>query len=577
MSFLRALWTITRLYWKSKDRWMAAALLAAAILAEFGLTAAGVGFNTWNKPFYNAIQNRDLNAFTHQFLVWGEWFALLVVAVAANSYFSPLLALRWRRWLTQHLTGEWLSRHAYYRLQLNGQSADNPDQRIAEDVRDFADMAVQLSLGFIHAALGLTSFAVILWGLSDKFDFFGLSVPGFLCWAAVAYAIISTALVLVVGRRLPFLEFQHQRLEADFRFSLLRIRENTQSIALSEGESQEQRSLNERFGRVYANWIAIILSKTGVIVTNRIFSQFANLFPLALMAPSYFAGTMQLGDLMQAQAAFWQIELSLRWLATNYIGVAGNHVGVAELRATVERLVRFEEAIRSAAGKAGFDHLSDSGNEGVAVRDVDLLLPDGSVLAKELSLTFPKGSRTLIAGPSGAGKSTLFNVIAGLWPHGSGEVVLPKGCRVMFLPQRAYLPVGSLRQAITYPEAAGSYATASIVQTLNQCGLGFLMDRLDEEDHWSQRLSPGEQQRLVICRALLFRPDILFLDEATSAVDVPTEAALYRVLFEELPDCAIVSIAHRPALEAFHHRRVDFSQYSSCFGGVAAAEPAGAI
>ena len=385
MSFLRSLWTITRPYWNSNDRWVAAALLAAAILAELGLTAAGIGFNTWNGPFYNAIQNRDLDAFTHQFLVWGQWFALLVVAVAANSYFSPILALRWRRWLTQHLTGEWLSRHAYYRLQLNSHATDNPDQRIAEDVRDFTDKAVELSLGIIHAALGLTSFAVILWTLSNKFDFFGLSVPGFLCWAALVYAIVSTALVFVVGFRLPSLEFQNQRLEADFRFSLLRIRENAQSIALSEGESQEQHTLDGRFGRVFTNGIAIVLSKTSVIVTNRIFSAVCKSVPPCLDGARLFRWQLEAGDLMQAQAAFWQIELSLRWLANNY-------VKVAELRATAERLVRFDEAIRSATGTAGFNHSTDPHDEALAVRDLDLLLPDGGVLARELSLSFPRGA-----------------------------------------------------------------------------------------------------------------------------------------------------------------------------------------
>jgi len=556
MSFLLGLWTITRPYWTSKDRWVAGALLAGAILSELGLTAAGVGFNTWNGPFYNAIQNRDLDKFTYQFLVWGQWFALLVVAVAANSYFSGILALRWRRWLTEHMSGKWLGGYAYYRIQLNGQPTDNPDQRIAEDVRDFTDKAIELFLGLIHATLGLASFAVILWFLSNKFDFFGLSVPGFLCWAALAYAIVSTAATFIIGRSLPSLENQHQRLEADYRFSLIRIRENAQSIALSAGENQERRSLNDRFGKVYFNWVAVILSKTSVAVTNRFFGQFANLFPLALMAPGYFAGNLQLGDLMQAQAAFWQIELSLRWLAANY-------VKIAELRATVERLVRFDEAIRSAVNTPGLNHRETPHQEGLTVKDLNLQLPDGSVLAKELSLSFPKGSRTLIAGPSGAGKSTLLNAIAGIWPHGTGEVVLPEGSRLMFLPQRTYLPVGSLRQAITYPGAADSCDTATIVQALNRCGLASLTGRLDEEDHWSQRLSPGEQQRLVFCRAILFRPDILFLDESTSSIDISTEAMLYRLLLDELPNCAIVSIAHRTTVEAFHQRRVDFGQFGA--------------
>ncbi|WP_127079945.1 ABC transporter ATP-binding protein/permease [Rhodomicrobium lacus] len=556
MSFLRGLWTITRPYWRSKDRWVGIALLAAAILSELGLTAAGVGFNTWNGPFYNSIHNRDADAFIHQFFVWWQWFALLVVAVAANSYFSGMLGLRWRRWLTEHMSGKWLNGYAYYRIQLNGQRTDNPDQRIAEDVRVFTDKFIELFLGLIHAALGFASFAVILWVLSNKFDFFGLSVPGFLCWAALAYAIISTTATFVIGRKLPPLEYQHQRLEADYRFSLMRIRENAQSIALSRGENQEARTLDERFGKVYLNWVAVIVSKTSVAVTNRFFGQFTNLFPLALMAPGYFAGNLQLGDLMQAQGAFWQIELSLRWLATNY-------VTISELRATVDRLVRFDEAIRSAVTTNGPDHREKADQEALTVKSIDLRLPDGSVLAKELSLSFPKGTRTLIAGPSGTGKSTLLNAIAGIWPHGSGEVVLPEGCRLMFLPQRTYLPVGSLRQAIIYPGSVDSYDTAAIVRVLNRCGLDFLTSRLDEEDHWSLRLSPGEQQRLVFCRAILFRPDILFLDEATSSIDIATEAILYRLLLDELPDCAIVSIAHRSTVEAFHHRRVDFSQFGA--------------
>lgn len=551
-SFFRDLWALIGPYWKSEERWIAAALLGASIALDAGLTAIGVGFNSWNQALFNAIQDRDLDEFLHQLAVWGMLFVALLLIVTHTYYFSQLLRLRWRRWMTRHWVETWLERQSYYRLQLEQGGSDNPDQRIAEDIALFVDKSVELFLGFLHAFMGLAAFATILWRLSDNFQFLGIAIPGFLLWAALAYAATATWLADLIGRKLIALNFLHQRFEADFRFSLVRVRENAQSIALIGGEAEEAGELNGHFRHVVSNWREIISRQRNLIFVQRGRQQFSGIFAYIIMAPGFFTGNLRLGDLMQAQSGFVQFEMSLSWLVSNYRELAA-------WKATMNRLSGFHAAIQATAADEATQTRCQTGEEAIALRDVTLRRPDGKELVTGLSLLLPKGCRLLITGPSGCGKSTLFNAIAGIWPYTDGTMTVPANARLLFLPQRPYLPITRLSQAIAYPEPAETFGHARIAAALERCGLGALADQLDVEDDWNRRLSPGEQQRLAFARALLIQPDFLFLDEATSALDETSESILYRLLLAELPGSGIVSIAHRSTVKAFHRHQVDLT------------------
>lgn len=553
-TFFRDLIGLLRPYWTSEERWSAFALLGGSIALQVALTSVGVGFNKWNQALFNAIQDRNLDAFIGQLMVWCLLFAALLVIILLTYYFGQILRLRWRRWMTRHLVADWLAGQAYYRQQLATGASDNPDQRIAEDVALFVDKTLELFLGFLHAVMGLFAFATILWGLSDNFQLLGMALPGFLLWAAVIYSGLASWIADAVGRKLVGLNFLHQRFEADFRFSLVRVRENAQGIALIGGEAEEERELAGHFRDVVSNWHAIIRRSTCLVVIQRARGQFSGIFAYLLMAPSFFGGTLRLGDLMQAQSAFVQFELNLSWLVSHYRDIA-------VWKATADRLIGFRTALRAAVGPVAARGVSEDVGE-IAVRDLVLRRPDGRPLLTGLSLRFAKGSRTLVTGPSGCGKSTLFNAIAGIWPYAEGTIDMPVGARALFLPQRPYLPIAPLRQAATYPDPTEAHGDARIATALASCGLDWLGANLDEEANWSQRLSPGEQQRLAFVRALLIRPDFLFLDEATSSLDEAAEGILYRLLLTELPAAAIVSIAHRSSVKVFHSRRVDLVPYA---------------
>ena len=551
MPFFHNLWSLLRPYWTSEDRWRAVALLAAAIASDVGLIWVGVGFNTTSGATFNAIQDHNLDAFLRQLAIWGGLFVILLFLVVSGYYFTQLLCLRWRRWMTRRLMDDWMDRQRYYRLQLDHAGTDNPDQRIAEDVGLFVAQSADLFLGLIHAVLGIGAFGAILWRLSENFDIFGVAVPGPLLWAAVLYSLIGSLLTHAFGRKLSGLNFRQQRYEADFRFSLVRIRENAQSIALLAGEEQEKIRLQTAFEHVIGNWRDIISREKHIVLLKRAFGQMSGNVAYLLMAPRYFAGGLPLGALVQAQQAFVQIDVSLNWFIQNYRDLA-------VWRAAVNRLAGFQQSlakIDAEGGAARHTGLAPA----VCAERLRLRLPDGRVLSEDLSLRFPKGSRTLVSGPSGCGKSTLFSALAGIWPHGEGVVTLPDGARLLFLPQRPYLPIAALRDAVVFPDSPDRHRDQDIAAALRRCGLDSLTARLDEKAHWGQRLSPGEQQRLAFARALLIRPDYLFLDEASSALDEASETALYQLLLDELPGAAVVSIAHRASVGRFHPCRVDLA------------------
>jgi vitamin B12/bleomycin/antimicrobial peptide transport system ATP-binding/permease protein len=552
---LRDAWTLIRPYWLSEDRWAGRGLLLAVIGLALFTVFINVLLSKWYNSFYNAIQDKDFPAFWN-LLIRFSWLALLyIIAAVYQIYLNQMLQIRWRRWLTERYLGAWLADGAYYRMQLTAGETDNPDQRIADDLRLFVAGALSLSIGGLRAFVTLVSFLGILWGLSGSATIplgtMQITIPGYMVWAALLYSIAGTWLTNRIGRPLVRLNFNQQRYEADFRFNLVRFRENTEGVALYRGEADEMRNFRDRFSWVVRNWWDIMRRQKRLTWFTAGYGQAAVIFPFLVAAPRYFRGEIPLGALMQTSQAFGQVQDSLSFIVNSY-------TDIAEWRAVILRLLGFERALgRVRAEAAGEGVHREAGAEaGLAVDRLNLQLPSGRPLLEDVSLAIHPGDSALISGPSGAGKSTLFRAIAGIWPFGRGQIRLPHHGRVLFLPQKPYLPIGTLREVTSYPMPAEGIDDAVLREALEVVGLSGLTGRLDESAHWALALSPGEQQRIAFARALVQKPDWLFLDEATSALDEETEARLYALLRDRLPGATIVSVGHRSTLRAFHARRM---------------------
>jgi putative ATP-binding cassette transporter len=551
--FLSDLWTLTKPYWRSEENLKSGLLLAVIIGMSLGIVYLNVLFNEWNNLFYNSIQEKKIDEF---FRLFGRFTILAtcyIIVAVYQVYLRQMLQIRWRRWLTDRYAAKWLAGQAYYRLRFENGVTDNPDQRISEDIGSFVEQTLSLTLGLLEAVVSLASFSVILWQLSGDIHILDIPIPGSMLWAAMLYAGFGSLLTFYIGRPLIRLNFLQQRFEADFRYSLVRVRENAEAIALYGGEAQEARGLTGRFGNVVANWWGIMRRQKRLTWFSSGYAQAAIIFPFLVAAPRYFSGAIQLGGLMQTASAFGHVQSSLSWFVEAY-------TRLAQWKATVDRLTGFAAALADLETRRGegLTRREVPADAGIAATDVRLGLPDGRTLLDGASLVVAPGERVMVAGPAGCGKSTLFRAIGGLWPFAAGNLALPADQRVLFLPQRPYLPISSLAAAVAYPDAPETYGPARIGAALADCGLPHLTDRLEEERHWSQELSAGEQQRLGFARAILLAPKWLFCDEASSALDEASEKALYGLLVARLPDTAIVSIAHRPALAAFHQRMARF-------------------
>ncbi len=569
-SMLATVWRVAAPYFRSEDKWAGRGLLAAVIAIELSIVGLNVLFNQWNARFYNALQERNWDSFVSELIYFCVLAAIFIALAVYQLYLNQWLQIRWRRWLTSHYLGEWLDGANHYRMQLVGDAADNPDQRMTEDVKQFVELTLAIGVGLLGAIVTLISFVIILWGLSAEapLHLFGADfpIPGYLVWCALIYAVIGTTLTHLIGWPLANLNFQQQAFEADFRFNLVRVRENSEQIALLKGEANERDRLNARFGRVVDNWLAIMSRTKKLTALTASYAQASVVFPYILVAPAYFANKVQLGGLTQTANAFSKVQDALSFFVSAYRQLA-------EWRAVLVRLDGFESAVangRALAACADTIHATaDVAAHEVVLKDLLVNLPDGQPLVTATDLRVRAGEQVLITGPSGAGKSTLFRAIAGTWPFGKGTITIPAKARLMVLPQRPYFPVGSLRAAVAYPSPGDAFDTARLKEVLMQVGLPALTERLDEEAHWNRMLSLGEQQRLGLARALLEAPDYLFLDEATASLDEPSEAALYRLLKERLPRTTIVSIGHRSTLNAFHTRGVALTRRP---GSVALAE-----
>jgi putative ATP-binding cassette transporter len=489
-----------------------------------------------------------------------------------------MLIIRWRRWLTDHYIARWLDGATHYRMSLLNANADNPDQRIAEDVNRFIDGGsvgygiYSYSILLISTLSSLVSFSIVLWGLSENFTIPGTetTLPGFLFWVALAYATLGTAITHWIGRPLVALFFERQRFEADFRFSLARLREYAEQVALLGGEGAEQASLRRRFAAIIANYLVIVQRRKQLMAFTSAYGQLSPIIPYIFTAPFYFAQKIQLGVMTQTAGAFSRVEGALTFFINYY-------TSLADFKAVLDRLTSFDHAIETARtldAEPPRIELAPHASDTIEVGRLDVRLPDGRQVIETAGIVFEPGESVLVTGPSGSGKSTLFRVISGVWPFGQGVVRMPDDATLLLLPQKPYLPQGTLRQAVTYPHQTAEYSDAEIREALLAARLPLLAERIDEEGVWSQRLSGGEQQRVAIARALLARPDWLLLDEATAALDENLEAEIYGALAERLPDTTVVSIGHRSTLIAFHRRRVHMQKHGDVFAPVDAVEAA---
>ena len=546
-NYFKVFWHLCRDYWKSDQKWKALGLLGVVIALNFAAVYLLVQLNNWYNTFYNALQGYEAELF---WPLVGEFtgLALLYIVIAVYAiYLRQMLQINWRSWMTDKYLSLWMEGQAYYRLQVLGSDTDNPDQRISEDINQFVSLSLQLFVGFLKELTTLGAFAVVLWNLSGAFTVpiggHEFVIYGYMFWFSLLYSLLGTGAAHLVGRKLIGLDFDQQRYEADFRFNMMRVRENSESIAFYRGEAPEGAGFRERFGRVIGNfWQLMRQTKLLNFYING-YAQLAVIVPLVLAAPQYFAGTMALGGLMQTLSAFGRVQDALSYFVTSYDSLA-------QLAAVIRRLGTFsmhiEEAIAVENGV-----MRKEGEGELVLKELTVALPDGRELVQDMEAAFPVGTRVLVMGRSGCGKSTLLRTLAGIWPYGRGEVSLPASSRMLFLPQRPYLPLGSLKEALSYP--GGVHAdNETLKKVLEQVALSSLEDKLEQVDDWSRILSLGEQQRLAFARVLLKKPDWVFLDEATSALDEDREQEMYELLRAELPDLGIMSVGHRSTLTAQH-------------------------
>ncbi len=553
----KKVWMLIKPYWVSDQKgrgWLLLVTIISLVLAQVYIS---VLINTWNAAFYNALQNKNLHEFLHQLGIFTILAIAFIITAVYQQYFTQMLHITWRRWMTEKYQTAWLSNQAYYRLQVIYKSTDNPDQRIADDIDGFTDNTLTLSMGLLSAVVTLVSFVTILWGLSGPLSFtlagHHITIAGYMVWAALFYSIIGTWLTHIIGRRLISLNFNQQRFEANFRFSMIRMRENAEAIAFYKGEGMEGKNLRDQFSHIWKNWWQIMKKQKQLTWFTSGFGQVAIIFPVIVAAPRYFAGAIQLGGLMQTASAFGSVQGSLSW----FVGI---YAQFASWKATTNRLNSFIETIEH----SNQDHVNNQiivhhqAEKLLDINQLSLTLPNGEPLLKDLMINLNLGDRLLLMGAAGSGKTTLLRAIAGLWSFGTGNITLPMDAKVLFIPQKPYLPIQSLKDVVSYPASSDEYSDTDLECSLTAVGLDWLIPRLPDTENWSQSLSPGEQQKLAFARILLHRPDVLLLDEASASMDEKSEADLYGMIIRELPQAIVISVGHRESLGQWHNMDMTF-------------------
>ena len=553
-------WSLIKPYWVSEERWSAIGLLALVIALNMSIVYINVRLNTWNRTFYDALATKNWNVFIRSMIEFSYLAFAYIFIVTARTWFRQLLEIRWRTWLTTRFVERWLTDFAFYRIERD-RLADNPDQRISDDLETLASTTLALSLDLLSTVVTLFSFVFILWHIAGALTFTVsgtvITIPGYMVWAAALYALAGSLVIQRFGKPLVAINYQKQRVEANFRFFLVRVRENSEQIALYGGADTERKQARTIFQSIYDNWRGIMTYTKRLTIVNAVYGQLASIFPFFVAAPRYFSGAYPIGTLFQIADAFGTVSESFSWFINSFTTLAG-------WRATINRLREFvrsideqhtREALSPATEHGGINrHLTDTSS--LRTQGLMLALPNGTVLSRVGSIEVAPGARVLVRGASGSGKSTLLRALAGLWPFGEGLIELPVGAKLLFVPQISYIPIGTLRAALAYPSVPTEFADEACRAALHAVKLDDYIDALDEDAHWTRRMSPGEQQRLAFARVLLQKPDFVFLDEATSALDAPTERNAYETLLHELPSTAIISVAHRESLDVYHSETI---------------------
>lgn len=547
--FFRDVWYLTKSYWQSEEKKKAFFLLGCIIALTLGVVYMLVLLNQWNNSFYSALQNYDAKKIFDE-LIHFSWLAAIYILLAVYSYYlQQTLILNWRRWLTTRFIDIWLQNKTYYNLQMFGKDTDNPDQRISEDVRQFVEMTLSFGIGILKAFCTFASFVVILYNLSGSlsFTFMGKTwtINGYMLWASLLYSVIGTYITHIVGRKLVKINFIQQKYEADFRFSMIRLRESAESVAFYRGEAQEGSVFKQRFKMLLDNFWKLVNKQKQLVFLNSGYSQIAIIFPFVVAMNRYLTKKVTLGGLMQVASAFGRVQDSLSYFVDMYSSIA-------QWQAVVMRLTCFGHHMHDVYQQAERFHVERfAAADVVEVDNMQINLPDGKPLLENISFTLHPGHNVLIKGVSGSGKSTLLRAISGIWPFVDGKIFLPERDKLMFIPQKSYLPLGTLRAALNYPGNKPIDDT-ELIYLMDLCQIGYLKDKLDLEADWSHVLSVGEQQRLAFVRAHIQQPQWLFLDEATSALDEDTEANMYSLLQERLQQTTVVSVGHRSTLNKYH-------------------------